>query len=79
MADRFALLKYGLALILMFIGVKMLLLDIFKIPTGIALGVVALILLASMGLSLLMTRKRRRERAKVKGLPREPFSCQQFV
>ena len=49
-ADRFALLKYGLALILMFIGVKMLLLDIFKIPTGIALGVVALILLASMGL-----------------------------
>ena len=57
-ADRFALLKYGLALILMFIGVKMLLLDIFKIPTGIALGVVALILLASMGLSLLMTRKK---------------------
>ena len=50
--------SYGLALILMFIGVKMLLLDIFKIPTGIALGVVALILLASMGLSLLMTRKK---------------------
>ena len=71
-ADRFALLKYGLALILMFIGVKMLLLDIFKIPTGIALGVVALILLASMGLSLLMTRKRRRER-RSKRLPREPF------
>jgi tellurite resistance protein TerC len=57
-ADRFALLKYGLALILMFIGVKMLLLDIFKIPTGIALGVVALILLASMGLSLFVTRKK---------------------
>jgi hypothetical protein len=72
-ADRFALLKYGLALILMFIGVKMLLLDIFKIPTGIALGVVALILLASMGLSLLMTRKRRRERRSKKGLHREPF------
>ena len=57
-AERFALLKYGLALILMFIGVKMLLLDIFKIPTGIALGVVALILLASMGLSLWVTRKK---------------------
>jgi len=42
----------------MFIGVKMLLLDIFKIPTGIALGVVALILLASMGLSLFVTRKK---------------------
>lgn len=57
-AERFTLLKYGLALILMFIGVKMLLLDIFKIPTGIALGVVALILLASMGLSLWVTRKK---------------------
>ena len=36
----------------------MLLLEVFKIPTGIALGVVALILLASMGLSLWVTRKK---------------------
>nr|WP_060584856.1 TerC family protein [Aeromonas schubertii] len=57
-AERFALLKYGLALILMFIGVKMLLLDVFKIPTGIALGVVAAILALSMGLSLWVTRKK---------------------
>ncbi|MGE6178861.1 TerC family protein [Aeromonas salmonicida] len=56
-ADRFALLKYGLALILMFIGIKMLLLDIIKIPTGIALGVVALLLLASMALSVWVTRR----------------------
>lgn len=58
-AERFALLKYGLALILMFIGVKMLLLDVFKIPTGIALGVVAAILALSMGLSLWVTRKQK--------------------
>ncbi|EOD54157.1 TerC family protein [Aeromonas molluscorum] len=56
-AERFSLLKYGLAFILMFIGVKMLLLDIFKIPTGVALGVVASILVLSMGLSLWVTRK----------------------
>ena len=31
-ADRFVLLKYGLALVLIFIGCKMLLLDIYKIP-----------------------------------------------
>ena len=36
MAERFHLLKYGLAVILMFIGVKMLLLDMYKIPVGIA-------------------------------------------
>jgi len=52
MAQRFHLLKYGLAAILVFIGVKMLLLDIYKIPTGIALGVVALILAVSVVASL---------------------------
>jgi tellurite resistance protein TerC len=56
MADRFHLLKYGLALILIFIGVKMLLLDFYKIPIGIALGVVGLILLASIVASLMTSR-----------------------
>ncbi|HET9651658.1 MAG TPA: TerC family protein [Usitatibacter sp.] len=56
MSQRFHLLKYGLALILMFIGVKMLLLDVYKIPVGIALGIVAAILLASVAMSLLVSR-----------------------
>jgi tellurite resistance protein TerC len=56
MAERFHLLKYGLAVVLMFIGVKMLLLDVYKIPVAIALGIVALILLASVVASLLMSR-----------------------
>ncbi len=43
-AERFSMLKYGLAVILMFIGAKMLLLDIVHIPVGISLGVVAAIL-----------------------------------
>jgi len=51
-ADRFSLLKYGLALVLMFIGVKMLLIDVFKIPVGVSLGVVAVIIGVSVVLSL---------------------------
>ena len=51
-ADRFVLLKYGLAVILLFIGAKMLLIDWIHIPIGISLVVVALILIVSMLLSL---------------------------
>ena len=57
MAERFHLLKYGLAIILMFIGVKMLLLDLYKIPVWIALGIVALILLISVAASLATSRR----------------------
>lgn len=56
MAQRFHLLKYGLAAILVFIGIKMLLLDVYKIPTAIALGVVALILAASVVASLAVSK-----------------------
>jgi len=59
MADRFSLLKYGLAIVLMFVGVKMMLLDVFKIPVLISLGVVAAIIATSIVLSL---RKDARER-----------------
>jgi tellurite resistance protein TerC len=51
-ADRFSLLKYGLAVVLMFIGVKMLLIDVYKIPIGLSLGVVAVIIGVSVWLSL---------------------------
>jgi len=57
MASRFSLLKYGLALVLMFIGVKMLLLDIFTIPVAVSLGVVALIIGVSVVMSLRRTDK----------------------
>lgn len=52
MADRFSLLRYGLALVLMFVGVKMMLIDIFKIPVVISLGIVATIITISVILSL---------------------------
>jgi len=51
-ADRFSLLKYGLAIVLMFIGVKMLLIDLYKIPVGFSLAVVAVIIGASVWASL---------------------------
>ncbi len=53
MADRFHLLPYGLALVLMFIGVKMLLIDVYKIPILLSLGVVAATIAATIVISLL--------------------------
>jgi tellurite resistance protein TerC len=52
MKDKFHLLNYGLAIILIFIGTKMLLLDVYKIPVWASLGVVITVLTASMILSL---------------------------
>ena len=47
-ASRFHLLNYGLAVILVFIGTKMMLIDIFKIPVAVSLGVVLGILAITM-------------------------------
>ncbi|MGE0099586.1 MAG: TerC family protein [Hydrogenophaga sp.] len=47
-AGRFHLLNYGLAVILVFIGGKMLLIDIYKIPVAVSLGVVFTILAITM-------------------------------
>jgi len=47
-ASRFHLLNYGLAVILVFIGSKMLLIDVFKIPVAVSLGVVLSILAITM-------------------------------
>ena len=52
MAERFHLLPYGLAVVLAFIGGKMLLIDVYKIPVLWSLGMVAAILAATIALSL---------------------------
>jgi len=52
MAERFHLLPYGLAVVLAFIGTKMLLLDVYKIPVLWALATVMAILAATIVLSL---------------------------
>ena len=56
MADRFHLLPYGLALVLVFIGGKMLLMGIYKIPVLVALVVVAVIIGTTVLLSLRQSR-----------------------
>ena len=56
MADRFTYIKYGLALVLVFIGIKMLMLDFYKIPVGISLAVVACLIGGSVILSWIKTR-----------------------
>lgn len=53
MADRFHLLPYGLALVLAFIGTKMLLADLYKLPILLSLAVVAGIVGSTIALSLL--------------------------
>ncbi|MCD7062679.1 TerC family protein [Klebsiella quasipneumoniae subsp. quasipneumoniae] len=47
-AERFSMLKYGLSVILVFIGAKMLIVDFYHIPVAISLGVVGGILTVTL-------------------------------
>jgi tellurite resistance protein TerC len=57
-ADRFHLLKYGLAMVLTFIGAKMLILPWYHVPVGASLAIVAVLIGSSVIASLIATRKR---------------------
>jgi tellurite resistance protein TerC len=73
-AAKFHLLSYGLAVILVFIGTKMLLIDIFKIPVAVSLGVVVAILGLTMPANLSTHRQR-----PAPGRPRKGgFECVQI-
>jgi len=52
MAEKFHLLSYGLAAVLVFIGGKMLVVDFVKIPVFVSLGVVAALIASAMLLSV---------------------------
>ena len=58
-ATKFHLLSYGLAVILLFIGGKMLLTDLVKIPVLVSLGVVVIVLVITMVWSALTAPKLR--------------------
>ena len=45
---KFPYLRYGLAIILIFIGCKMLLVDVYKIPIAVSLGFIALVITLSI-------------------------------
>lgn len=57
LSERLRYLKYGLATVLMFIGAKILLADLYPIPIGTALGVTAGILAVAAIASLARTRR----------------------
>lgn len=63
MADRFHLLKYGLALVLVFIGGKMLAMPWFHMPIQWSLGIVGSTILISVILSLMLPNRRPTVRA----------------
>lgn len=56
MLDRFVYLKVGLAAVLVFVGVKMLIAEWWHIPIGLSLAVIAGTIGSSVGVSLLKTR-----------------------
>lgn len=57
-ADRFHLLKYGLAMVLTFIGVKMLIAPWYHVPVAASLIIVAVLISASVVASLIATRRK---------------------
>ncbi|AZP14497.1 TerC family protein [Undibacterium parvum] len=58
MADRFHLLKFGLAFVLMFVGIKMLIVKWIHVPTTVSLLVIGTLLAGSIIASLIATRKK---------------------
>ena len=62
-AARFRYLQVGLALILVFVGLKLLATDILKIPSLVSLAVVVSILALAIGISLLRPAQRMADRA----------------
>lgn len=55
--DKFHYLKLGLSVVLVFVGIKMVIVDFYKIPTLLSLGVVATILTTSIVASLIRSRR----------------------
>jgi TerC family integral membrane protein len=55
-AERFSMLKYGLSVILVFIGIKMLIVDVYHIPIAVSLGVVGGILAGTLLINAVVNR-----------------------
>jgi tellurite resistance protein TerC len=49
----FRYLKFGLSVVLIFVGAKMLLADFYAVPTGLSLGIIAVVIAASVVTSLI--------------------------
>lgn len=55
--DKFTYLKLGLSIILTYVGVKMLMADIYPIPTFLSLAIIALVLTATIIASIIRARR----------------------
>ncbi len=71
MKERFHLLTYGLAVVLIFVGGKMLLADLYKVDAFVSLGIVGGILATSIVISLMYPGGTRREGEGLKA-PKNP-------
>jgi tellurite resistance protein TerC len=56
--DRFIYLKTGVALVLAFVGTKMIIADFIHVPIGLSLAVIILILTVTVSISVIVTNKR---------------------
>jgi len=56
--ERFIYLRTGLAFVLGFVGIKMIVADQFHVPTGVSLVVIVIILAITITASMIVTRKR---------------------
>jgi tellurite resistance protein TerC len=56
--DRFIYLRTGLAFVLAFVGIKMMIADYLPLPRSLSLGIIVLILAVTIGISMLKTQKR---------------------
>ena len=53
--DRFIYLRTGLAFVLAFVGIKMIIADYLPIPRNLSLGIIVLILAVTIGISMMKT------------------------
>jgi tellurite resistance protein TerC len=60
LSEIFAYLKYGVALILFYVGVKMLTAELYHIPTEYSLAIILMILTSSVVLSLMFRKERKK-------------------
>ena len=68
---RFAYLQLGLASVLVFVGVKMVLADLYTIPIAVSLGIIATILAIAIGASIARPRHQARQTAAQSAAPRK--------
>ncbi|QQE46043.1 TerC family protein [Hafnia alvei] len=64
-AERFSMLKYGLSVILVFIGFKMLIMDLYHIPISVSLSVVAGILVLTLVINVFVNRRNDRLKSQI--------------